>query len=96
MSAMVQLMLRLGGVLTGLANAVDSRRQDRAGLTVELMSRFSSEGGNEKERRNISMQSKGQFASELHRQWGSRCTRCALLGAALGRVELVNRLSIES
>jgi len=59
MSATVQLMLRLRGVLTGLANAVNSRRQDRAGLTVKLALRFSSKGGNEKERRNVLMLSKG-------------------------------------
>jgi len=96
MSATVQLTLRLGGVPTGSANAADSRRQARAGSIAELASRFSSEGGNEKERRNVSMLSKRRFATELRGRRGSRCTRCALLGGALGRVEPVNRLSIES
>jgi len=96
MSATVQLTPRFGGVPTGSANAVDSRRQERAGSIVELASRFSSEGGNEKERRNVSMLSKRRFATELRGRRGSRCTRCALLGGALGRAEPVNRLSIES
>jgi len=96
MSATVQLTLRLGGVPTGSANAVDSRRQARAGSIVELASRFSSEGGNEKERRKVSMLSKRRFATELRGRRGSRCTRCALLGGVLGSVEPVNRESIES
>ena len=96
MSATVQWTLRLGGVPTGSANAADSRRQARAGSIVEPASRCSSEGGNEKERRKVSMLSKRRFATELRGRRGSRCTRCALLGGVLGRVEPVNRLSIES
>lgn len=98
MSATVQLMLRFGGVPTGSANAVDSRRQVREGsiVIVELASRFSGEGGNENERRNDSMLSKRRSATELRGRRGNRCTRCALLGGALERVVLVNRLSIES
>ena len=96
MSATVQLMHRLGGVPTGSANAVDSRRQARAGSIVELASRLSDEGGNEKERRKVSMLSKRRFATELRGRRGTRCTRCALLGGTLERVDPVNRLSIES
>jgi len=96
MSATVQFMPRLRGVPTGSANAIDSRRQVRAGSIAGLASRTSSEGGNEKDRRNVSMLSMRRSATELRGRRGSRCTRCALFGETLERVEPVNRPSIES
>jgi hypothetical protein len=95
-SATVQFMLKSWAVLTGSANAVDSRRQARAGSIAKVGSRISSEGGNEKDNRNVSMLSMRRSATELRGRGGSRCTKCALFVETLERVGSVNRPSIAS
>jgi hypothetical protein len=71
-------MLRLGGVPTGSANAVVSRRDARAGSN-ESAFLCSDDSGNEKERRKVSMLSRRRFATEFRGRGGSRCTRWALV-----------------
>ena len=77
-SATVQLIPRLGGVPTGSANAVVSRRDTRAGSNESAFF-CSDDNGNEKERRKVSMLSKRRFATEFRGRGGSRCTRWALV-----------------
>jgi hypothetical protein len=95
MSATVQFMLRLGGVPTGSANAVVSRRHARAG-SIESAPFSSNDGGNEYERRNVSMLSKRRFATELRGRGGSRCTRWALIGGVCDPVDRLLSVSSES
>lgn len=78
-SAIVQLMLRLGGVPTGSANAADSRRHWWAD-SIAPPSPVPNLGGNENERRNVSMLSTRRFGTKLRGRAGSTCTRWALSG----------------
>src|SRR6266403_3560131 len=73
-SAIVQLMFRLGGVPTGSASVGDSMRYVLAG-SIPPPFLIPNVGGNENERRNVSMLSMRRFATKLRGRAGSTCTR---------------------
>jgi hypothetical protein len=94
-SAMVQLMLRLGGVPTGSANVADSRRHWWA---CSMTSAFfvPNVDGNENERRKVSMLSTRRFATKLRGRAGNTCTRWALIGEPCKKAESVWRVFSDS
>jgi hypothetical protein len=73
-SAMVQLIFRLGGVPTGSANVWDSTRHVWVGSILPAFL-IPNVGESENERRNVSMLSTRRFATKLRGRAGSTCTR---------------------
>jgi len=94
-SATVQFNPRQGGVATASVSAVDSRKYGHAGSVTSAFF-VSQVGGDEKERRKVSMLAKRWFAAVLRKRGGNRCTRCALIGGARGNCETVARVFSES
>ncbi len=75
---MVQFIFRLGGVPIGSEKVDDSTRHVFAG-SIPPPFFIPNVGGDENERRNVSMLSTRRFATKLRGRAGSTCTRCALV-----------------